>query len=202
MVNKIDRDGARPDWVIDQVFDLFVNLDATEEQLDFPVIYSSALRGYASLDSQQHEDNMLCLLDTIIDKVPAPAVDRSSPFQMRISALDYSSYVGAIGIGRITRGSLTPNTPVAITDREGKTRQGRVLQVLGYLGLERKEIDEAHAGDIIAITGIEHLGISDTLSDPKHIEALPALAVDEPTVRMVFQVNDSPFCRTRWQIHH
>lgn len=194
VVNKIDRPSARPDWVVDQVFDLFDRLGATNEQLDFPIVYTSALKGYATLDLEQPNDDMTPLLQTIIDKVPPPAVDPNGPFQMQISSLDYSSYVGAIGIGRITRGRVTTNSPITIIDRHGKSRSGRIMQLMGYLGLNRVEVQEAHAGDIIAITGIENIRISDTLCDPKTPEALPSLTVDEPTVSMTFQVNDSPFC--------
>lgn len=193
VINKVDRPGARPDWVMDQVFDLFDNLGATDEQLDFPVVYASALLGYATLDLNQPSDNMNPLLDTIVKRVPAPKVNPDGPFQMQISTLDYSSYVGMIGIGRITRGQVKTNMPVTVIDREGKTRQGRILQVLEYLGLDRSEVSVAYAGDIVAITGIEELKISDTLCDPNHVEALPALTVDEPTVSMTFQVNTSPF---------
>lgn len=193
VINKIDRPGARPDWVMDQVFDLFDNLGATDQQLDFPVIYSSALLGYATLDLNQTSDNMQPLLETIINHVPAPKVDPNGPFQMQISTLDYSSYVGMIGIGRITRGQAKTNLPVVIIDREGKTRQGRILQVMEYLGLDRSEVPVANAGDIIAISGIDALKISDTLCDINNVEALPPLTVDEPTVSMTFQVNTSPF---------
>ena len=194
VVNKVDRDGARPHWVMDQVFDLFDRLGATDEQLDFPVIYASALNGVAGHEPDQLADNMDPLLQLIIDKVSPPDVDVDGEFQMQISALDYSSYVGVIGIGRITRGSLKPNQQVIVLDHEGKQRKARVLTVMGYHGLERVETDQANAGDIVCITGIEGLGISDTLCSPEAIEALPALSVDEPTVSMTFQVNDSPFC--------
>jgi GTP-binding protein len=193
VINKIDRPGARPDWVMDQVFDLFDNLGATNEQLDFPVIYTSALLGYAKLDLSEPSDNMEPLFETIVKYVPAPNVDPEGTFQMQISTLDYSSYVGMIGIGRITRGQAKTNMPVTIIDRDGKTRQGRILQVLEYLGLDRSEVPIAYAGDIVAITGIDELKISDTLCDPNQVEALPALTVDEPTVSMTFQVNTSPF---------
>ncbi|MEM1153401.1 MAG: translational GTPase TypA [Pseudomonadota bacterium] len=193
VVNKIDRPGARPDWVVDQVFDLFDRLDATEEQLDFPVIFTSAIEGIAGLEHDAMAADMVPLFNTIIEQVPAPTVNSEGPLQMQVSALDYSSYVGVIGIGRITRGRLSPNTPVAVADAAGETRRGRVLQLMGYLGLERLDIDSAEAGDIVCVTGIEGLNISDTLCDPEHIEALPALSVDEPTVSMTFQVNDSPF---------
>ena len=193
VINKIDRDGARPDWVLDQTFDLFDNLGATDEQLDFPVVYASALNGYASLDSATRDGDMTPLFETIVEQVPAPDAYDEGPFQMQISTLDYNSYVGVIGIGRIKRGKVSTNTPVKIVDREGKVRSGRVLQVLGFHGLERVERAGAEAGDIIAITGIDPLDISDTLCDPDNVEALPALSVDEPTISMTFQPNTSPF---------
>lgn len=193
VINKVDRPGARPDWVMDQVFDLFDNLGATDEQLDFPVVYASALNGYAMLDLDKPTDNMDALLETIVDKVSPPDVDPEGPFQMQISSLDYSSYVGTIGIGRVTRGQVSAKSPVKIIDKDGNVRAGRLLQLLGFSGLERVEIEQARAGDIIAITGIEGLHISDTLCDPNNVEALPALVVDEPTISMIFQVNDSPF---------
>ncbi len=193
VINKIDRDGARPDWVLDQTFDLFYNLGADDAQLDFYVIYASALNGYASEDSAVREGDMRPLFEAIIQHVPIPDVEPEAPFQLQVSALDYSSYVGVIGIGRINQGQIKTNTPVVIVDAEGKQRQGRVLQVLGFHGLERVEFDEATAGDIIAFTGIDNLNISDTLCDPEHVVALPALTVDEPTVSMTFQVNKSPF---------
>lgn len=193
VINKVDRPGARPDWVIDQVFDLFDRLGATDEQLDFPIVYTSALLGYAQRDLQHQSEDMTPLLETIIQAVPPPAVDPHGAFQMQISSLDYSSYVGMIGIGRITRGQVKTNMPITIINRDGKTRAGRILQVLEYLGLERSEVESASAGDIVAITGIEELKISDTLCDPQQVEALPPLTVDEPTVSMTFQVNTSPF---------
>ena len=193
VVNKVDRPGARPDWVVDQVFDLFDRLGANEEQLDFPVIFASAIEGISGDDHEAMGTDMQPLFQAIIDKVPAPEVNASGPLQMQISALDYSSYVGVIGVGRITRGLLTPNTPVSVVDMEGKTRNGKILQVMGYHGLERVDIDRAEAGDIVCITGIEGLNISDTLCDPAAAEAMPPLTVDEPTVSMTFQVNDSPF---------
>lgn len=192
VINKIDRPGARPDWVIDQVFDLFDNLGANDTQLDFPVVYASALNGYAQLSLDEEASDMNALLQTIIEKVSAPDVDESGPFQMQISSLDYSSYVGTIGIGRITRGRIKAKSPVKIIDKEGNIRNGRLLQLLGFKGLDRIEVEEAGAGDIIAITGIEALNISDTICDPNNVEALPALSVDEPTISMTFQVNDSP----------
>jgi len=193
VINKIDRDGARPDWVLDQTFDLFDNLGATDEQLDFPVIYASAINGYASLDSDVREGDMTPLFETVVEQVPAPDTNDEGPFQMQISTLDYNSYVGVIGIGRIKRGTVSSNTPVKIIDREGKVRSGRVLQVLGFHGLERVEKAEAEAGDIIAITGIDPLDISDTLCNPDNVDAMPALSVDEPTISMTFQPNTSPF---------
>jgi GTP-binding protein len=193
VINKIDRDGARPSWVHDQTFDLFARLEASEEQLDFPVIYASALNGYANLDEHARSGDMTPLFDTIIKHVPPPNVDREGGFQLQVSALDYSSYVGVIGIGRIKRGTIKSNSPVVIVDRDGGKRNGRVLQILGFHGLDRVETPEATAGDIIAFTGVEPLNISDTLCDPNHIDALPPLVVDEPTVSMTFQVNTSPF---------
>ena len=193
VVNKVDRDGARADWVIDQTFELFDRLGATEEQLDFPVVYTSALRGYAGLELDSVEPTMAPLLDVIVERVLAPKVDADGSFQLQVSSLDYSTYVGAIGIGRIERGAIRTNTPVAIIDRHGERRSGRVLQVLQSAGLAREEVEEAGAGDIVAVTGIETLKVSDTICDPACIEPLPALTVDEPTVSMTFQVNDSPF---------
>ncbi|HSN00575.1 MAG TPA: translational GTPase TypA [Rudaea sp.] len=193
VINKVDRPGARPDWVLDQTFDLFDRLGATNEQLDFPVVYASALNGYASLDSTVREGDMTPLYEAIMKHVPAPKVDPDGPFQMRVSQLDYNSYVGLIGIGRIQRGKVRTNMPVAVIDKEGKKRQGRVLQVLGFMGLERREVAEAEAGDIIAISGVEGLGISDTICAPDAPEQLPVMTVDEPTISMTFCVNNSPF---------
>ncbi|HEU4992947.1 MAG TPA: GTP-binding protein, partial [Luteimonas sp.] len=193
VVNKIDRPGARPDWVIDQVFDLFDKLGATNEQLDFPIVYASALHGYASLDDAARDGDMTPLYEAIMQHVPAPGVDPDGAFQMRISQLDYNNFVGLIGIGRIQRGKVRKNQPVAVIDREGKKRQGKIVQVLGFLGLERIEVEEAEAGDIVAIAGIQDLGISDTVCALDVPEALPALTVDEPTISMTFQVNNSPF---------
>lgn len=193
VINKIDRPGARPDWVMDQVFDLFDKLGATDQQLDFPVVYTSALLGYATADPTIKTDDMTLLFETIVTCVPPPPVALDGPFQMQISTLDYSNYVGMIGVGRIRRGQVKTNMPVTIIDREHKTRSGRILQILEYLGLERHEVPVAYAGDIVAITGIEELKISDTLCDPATVEALPPLSVDEPTVSMTFQVNTSPF---------
>jgi GTP-binding protein len=193
VINKVDRPGARPHWVVDQVFDLFDRLGATEEQLDFPIVYASALNGVAGDDPENLAPDMTPLFQMIVDRVPAPKVDRNGPFQMQISALDYNSYVGVIGIGRVTRGSIKPNSPVTVVSRDGSKRNGRVLQVMGNLGLERVPVDIAEAGDIICITGIDALNISDTICHPDAPEALPPLTVDEPTVSMTFQVNDSPF---------
>ena len=193
VVNKVDRPGARPDWVVDQVFDLFDRLGATDEQLDFPIIYTSAIQGIAGLDHEEMGVDMQPLFQTVIDKVPAPLVNSDGPLQMQISALDYNSYVGVIGVGRITRGTLSPNCQIVVVNSEGAVRKGRVLQVMGYLGLERVDVESAEAGDIVCVTGIEGLNISDTLCDPATPEPLPPLSVDEPTVSMTFQVNDSPF---------
>lgn len=193
VVNKIDRDGARPDWAVDQVFDLFDRLGGTDEQLDFPIVYASSLQGFATLELEDKSDNMEPLLQTIVEKVSPPDVDSEGPLQLQVSSLDYSSYVGTIGIARVTRGQLLPKMPVSIIDTKGNTRNGRILQILGFNGLERVEVEKASAGDIIAFTGIEPLHISDTICCPKNIEALPALSVDEPTISMTFQVNDSPF---------
>lgn len=193
VINKIDRDGARPGWVVDQVFDLFDRLGATDEQLDFPVIYASAIDGWATNDINQKKDDMTDLFKAIVENVEHPNVDENGPFQMQISSLDYSNFTGTIGIGRIQRGKIKTNTPVTIVNVAGEKRIGRVLQILGYLGLERNEVAEASAGDIVCVTGMERLKISDTLCNPEHVEALPALSVDEPTISMTFQVNNSPF---------
>lgn len=194
VINKVDRPGARPDWVVDQVFDLFVNLGATDEQLDFPIVYASALNGVAGLEHEDLASDMTPLFEAIVEHVAPPAVELDAPFQMQISQLDYNNYVGVIGIGRIKRGSVKPNQAVTLIDTEGKTRQGRIDQVLGHLGLQRYETDEAFAGDIVAITGMGELNISDTICDINNVEALPPLSVDEPTVTMFFCVNTSPFC--------
>jgi GTP-binding protein len=193
VVNKIDRDGARPEWVVNQTFDLFDRLGATDEQLDFSVIYASALAGYAGDTPDVRSGDMTPLLDAIVREVPPPAVDEGGPFQMQVSALDYSSYVGAIAIGRIARGSVRTNMPVAVIGRDGRRRNARVLQVMRSRGLERVEVAEASAGDIVALSGLDRPLISDTLCAPERHEALPALTVDEPTVSMTFQVNTSPF---------
>jgi GTP-binding protein len=193
VINKVDRPDARPDWVLDQVFDLFDRLGGTDEQLDFPVIYASAIEGISGLEANQMTEDMTPLIEMILDKVPAPEVKKDGPLQLQISALDSNSYVGVIGIGRIKQGSIKSNDQVAVIDREGKTRKGKVLQVMGYEGLERIEVSSADAGSIVCITGIDKLNISDTVCDPMHVEALPPLSVDEPTVSMTFQVNDSPF---------
>jgi GTP-binding protein len=193
VVNKIDRPGARAHWVIDQVFDLFDRLGATDQQLDFPIVYASALHGYAGNDPDIREGNMDLLFQTIVDKVPVPKVDADGPFQMQMTSLAYSSYVGVIGTGRIKRGKVRTNMPVAVVGRDGRVRNARVLQVLGFMGLDKIEVPEAEAGDIVALTGIEDLGISETVCDPKSAEGLPTLQVDEPTMTMNFEVNKSPF---------
>ncbi|MBT8113462.1 MAG: translational GTPase TypA, partial [Gammaproteobacteria bacterium] len=193
VVNKVDRDGSRPDWVIDQVFDLFDRLGATDEQLDFPIVYTSALEGIAGLEVDDMHEDMTPMLDLIIDKVPAPEVNISGPLQMQISALDYNSYVGVIGVGRITRGVIKRNMPVAIANADNKTRNGKILNVMTYHGLDRMDAEQAEAGEIICITGIDDLNISDTICSPEAVEAMPPLSVDEPTISMTFQVNDSPF---------
>ncbi len=193
LINKIDRDGARPDWVLDQVFDLFDRLGGNDEQMDFDVIYTSALNGVAGLEPDEIKEDMSPLLDLIVEKVPSPKVDVSKPFQMQISALDSNEYVGIIGIGRIKAGKIKPNDPVVIIDSDKEERKGKVLQVMSHRGLERIEVSEADAGDIVCVSGIEKLFISDTLCSPENVSSLPPLKVDEPTVSMTFQVNDSPF---------
>ncbi|MBL6746271.1 MAG: translational GTPase TypA [Pseudomonadales bacterium] len=193
VVNKIDREGARPDWVINEVFDLFDKLGASDEQLDFPILYCSALQGTVGWEADELSEDMRPLFQAIVDKVPPPSVEVDAPFQMQISALDYSSYVGVIGVGRVSRGKAATNQNVVIVDRDGEVRKGRILQVKSHLGLERVDVNEAQAGEIICITGIDKLQISDTLCDPEHPDPLPPLSVDEPTISMTFQVNDSPF---------
>lgn len=193
VINKIDRPGARPDWVVNQTFDLFDKLGATDEQLDFPIVYASALRGYAGLETDVSSGDMEPLFEAIVKHVAPPKVNLDGPFQMQVSSLDYNSYVGVMGIGRITRGKIKTNSPVKIVDRDGKVRSGRILQIFGFYGLQRVETPTAEAGDIIVFNGVEDLKISDTLCDPENIEALPPLTVDEPTVSMNFLVNTSPF---------
>ena len=193
VINKIDRPDARPDWVLDQVFDLFDRLGGTDEQLDFPVIYASAIEGISGLESDQMTGDMKPLIEMIIEKVPAPEVVKDAPLQLQISALDSNSYVGVIGIGRIKQGSVKPNDQVAIINRDGEIRKGKILQVMGYVGLDRVEVTKAEAGSIVCITGIDKLNISDTICDPMNVQSLPPLSVNEPTVSMTFQVNDSPF---------
>jgi len=193
VINKIDKPAARPNWVLDQTFDLFVNLDATDEQLDFDVIYASGLNGFANMDENVHEGDMTPLFELIVDKVSPPDVDADGPFRMQVSSLDYNSYVGVIGVGRVQRGRIKTNTPVTVVDREGNKRNGRIQQVMGFMGLKREEVPAAQAGDIIAFTGLDPLNISDTVCDQSAVEALPPLSVDEPTVTMTFQVNNSPF---------
>ena len=193
VINKVDRDGSRPDWVLDEVFDLFDKLGANDTQLDFPIIYTSALQGTSGLESHRLEGTMDAVFKTIIERVPAPKVLSEAPLQMQISALDYNSYIGVIGIGRVTRGKVMPNQQVIIVDREGKQRKAKILQVKSHLGLERIDVEVATAGEIICITGIENLKISETICDPACVDAMPPLSVDEPTISMTFQVNDSPF---------
>ncbi len=193
VVNKIDRDGARADWVIDQTFDLFDRLGATDEQLDFPIIYASALQGYASEDGDARSGDMTPLFETIVRHVPPPEVDVDGPLQLQVSSLDYDTYVGVLGVGRIQRGTVSPNSPVSVVAPDGTSRRARVLELFGFHGLQRQKVEAATAGDIVVFSGIERLGISDTLCAPDHEQALPALTVDEPTVSMTFQVNKSPF---------
>jgi GTP-binding protein len=193
VINKVDRPGARPDWVMDQVFDLFDNLGSTDEQLDFPVVYASALNGWASLDADDQDGDMTPLFETIVNKVSHPDADPESDLQMQVSQLDYSSYLGVIGIGRVTRGSVKVNQPVTIVGADGKERSGKIGKVFSYLGLDRIEADKAAAGDICAITGLGELKISDTVCAVGKAEAMKPLTVDEPTVTMTFQVNTSPF---------
>ena len=193
VINKIDRPGARPDWVLDQTFELFDNLGATDEQLDFPVVYASGLNGFAGLTDDVRSGDFEPLYQAIVDHVPAPDVEVDAPFQLQVSSLDYNSYVGVIGVGRIKRGKVHKNMSVTVIDREGKKRNGKIQQILGFHGLNKIEFDSAQAGDIISFTGLDPLYISDTICDPQHVEALPALTVDEPTVSMMLQVNTSPF---------
>ena len=193
VINKVDRPGARPDWVVDQTFDLFDRLGATDEQLDFPIVYASAINGYAGLEPTVSGGDMTPLFETIVEKVSPPPVNIDGSFQMQVTSLDYNTYTGVIGIGRIQRGTIKPNQQLVIVSREGVERRGRMLQVFGFHGLERIEVQEARAGDIIAFAGIEKLEISDTLCHPDCVETLPPLSVDEPTVTMTFQVNNSPF---------
>ena len=193
VINKIDRDEARPGWVLDQTFDLFDRLGATDEQLDFPVVYASALRGFAGLDSTVRDGDMQPLFKTIVEHCPPPAVDVDGALQLQVTLLDYSSYVGAIGIGRIKRGTLKRGMAVTVVDRAGKQRPERITQILGFHGLTRVEVESASAGDIVAFAGIPEPKVSDTLCDPAHVEALPSLTVDEPTISMTFEVNTSPF---------
>lgn len=194
VINKVDRPGARPEWVMDQVFDLFDNLGATDEQLDFKVVYASALNGWANAESEEETENMESLFQAIVDGVDAPVADREGDFQMQISQLDHNAYVGVIGVGRITRGSVKVNQAVTVIGADGKERKGKIGQVLGYLGLERHDVELAEAGNIVAISGLGELKISDTVCAQNNVEALPPLTVDEPTVTMTFQVNNSPFC--------
>lgn len=193
VINKVDRDGARPDWVVNEVFDLFDKLGATDEQLDFPIIYASALTGIAGMEMDEMAEDMIPLLEVVVDKVPPPDVIADAPLQMQVSALDYNSYVGVIGIARVTRGTVKNNQPVIVISRDGQQRKAKILQVKSHLGLERIDVSEASAGEIVCITGIDKLNISDTICDPENPEAMTPLSVDEPTISMTFQVNDSPF---------
>ena len=193
VVNKIDKPGARPDWVIDQVFELFDNLGATDEQLDFPIVYASAINGYASLDDSVREGDMTPLFEAIVEHCPVPDVDPEGPLQMQVSNLDYNSYVGAIAVGRVKRGKIKPNQQVTVIKADGRQQKAKIGLVYGYMGLQRHEVTEASAGDIIAITGIEAPNVSDVICHPENVETMPKLAVDEPTVSMTFQVNASPF---------
>jgi GTP-binding protein len=193
VVNKVDRPGARPDWVVDQTFDLFDRLGADDEQMDFPVVYASALQGWASLEAETQGEDLNPLFQTIVDRVSPPEVNPEAPLQLQVSALDYSSYTGVIGLGRIRRGTLRKNQQVTVVGADGATRRAKVLQVFGFHGLEKVERESASAGDIITFNGVDPLNISDTLCDPETVEALPPLTVDEPTISMTFQVNDSPF---------
>ena len=193
VVNKVDRQGARPNWVIDEVFELFDNLGANDNQLDFPVIYTSAIRGTSGLDPDKQQNGMDAIFSMIVEQVPPPNVTTNKPLQMQISALDYDSYVGVIGVGRISHGEVTRNQQVAVVDRRGKVSKAKILQVKSHLGLERVDVESASAGEIICVTGIEGLQISDTICDPTSVEPMPPLTVDEPTITMTFQVNDSPF---------
>ena len=193
VINKVDRPGARPDWVLNETFDLFDRLGATEEQLDFPVVYASGLNGYAGPDQDVRSGDMTYLFETIVAKVRPPQVDVNGPFQMQVSSLSYDQFKGVMGVGRISRGTIKSNTPVKVVGRDGQQRNGRVLQIFKFLGLEKVETDSASAGDIITFTGIDPLFISDTVCDPSQVEAMPQLAVDEPTMSMTFQVNTSPF---------
>ncbi len=193
VINKVDRDGARPDWALDQTFDLFDKLGATSEQLDFPIIYTSAIQGWAAKEPKKHEQNMNVLFQCVVDHVPHPKVDLDGPFRLQVSALDYSSYVGVIGVGRIQRGQVKVNDNVSVINKDGKVSNGKILQILGFLGLQRFEKQEASAGEIVMFSGIDGIKISDTVCHPQGVEALPSLVVDEPTISMTFQVNNSPF---------
>ncbi len=193
VINKVDRDGARPDWALDQTFDLFDKLGATSEQLDFPIIYTSAIQGWAAKEPKKHEQNMNVLFQCVVDHVPHPKVDLDGPFRLQVSALDYSSYVGVIGVGRIQRGQVKVNDNVSVINKDGKVSNGKILQILGFLGLQRFEKQEASAGEIVMFSGIDGIKISDTVCHPQGVEALPPLVVDEPTISMTFQVNNSPF---------
>jgi GTP-binding protein len=193
VINKIDRDGARPDWVLDQTFDLFDRLGASDAQLDFPVIYASALKGYAGTSPAVRSGTMEPLFEAIVRHVPPPPVELDGPLQLQVSSLDYNSYVGVLGIGRIARGVVRRNMPVTVVQRNGTERNAQLMELYGFEGLERRPVTEAGAGDIVVFSGIENLQISDTVCARGHAEALPPLQVDEPTISMMFQVNKSPF---------
>jgi GTP-binding protein len=193
VINKIDKDAARPDYVIDKIFDLFDELGATDEQLDFPIIYASAVNGYANLEDDKRGGDMTPMFEQIVKYAPEPKEDESGDLQMQIIALDYSSFVGAIGIGKVNRGTIKKNQQAVLIDSEGKKRNVKISSLMGFMGLEKLDIEEAKAGDIVAITGIENINISDTICDPTNVEALPKLSIDEPTLSMAFKVNDSPF---------
>lgn len=193
VINKIDRVGARPDWVVDQTFDLFDRLGATDEQLDFPVVFASALNGWASNDAQTEGSDMTPLFESIVKNAPVPNVDPDGPVQLQVSALDYSTYTGVIGIGRVVRGVLNAKQPVVVASQDGKERKAKIVDLFGFMGLDRVKVDSVSAGDICCFTGIDKLGISDMICDPENVDMLPPLSVDEPTISMTFQVNDSPF---------
>lgn len=193
VINKVDRDAARPDWVVDQTFDLFDRLGATDEQMDFPILFASGFNGYAGYDSDVRSGDMTPIFETIVEKVPAPDVDLGGPFQLQCISLAYDTYKGVIGTGRIKRGAVQVGMPVAVVDKNGKKRNAKIGELFGFHGLDRINVEEAHAGDIVAFSGLDPLNISDTLCDPNHPDALAALTVDEPTVSMTFQVNTSPF---------
>lgn len=193
VVNKIDKPEARPEGVVDEVLDLFIELEANDEQLDFPVVYASAVNGTASLDSEKQDENMQSLYETIIDYVPAPIDNRDEPLQFQIALLDYNDYVGRIGVGRVFRGTMRVGDSVSLLKLDGSVKNFRVSKIFGYFGLKREEIEEAHAGDLIAVSGMEDINVGETVTPSDHQEALPVLRIDEPTLEMTFKVNNSPF---------